>query len=189
MKNEIQRAHSVCNLIEETNGLKNQRFNRDKKIEFAYKYWLLNSEDITKLYDSLAEIYSAESAKLARTIGDFIDHQGITNIRRFDTKFFDQELKTIQNVTAKIRTNGNWLSLYNIEREFTKQAENQNPIRYSCLTQDGNIFRIDQDRASDILGILVDENIPTAKCIVTGSFREYANGNIDKYIKTLKKIK
>lgn len=189
MKNEIQRAHSVCNLIKETNGLKNQKFNKNKKIEFAYKYWLLNPEDITKLYDSLAEIYSTESSKLARTIGDFIDHQGITNIRRFDAKLFDQELKTIQNVTAKIRTNGNWLSLYDIEREFTKQAENQSPIRYSCLTQDGNLFRIDRDRASDILGILVDENIPTAKCIVTGSFREYANGNIDEYVKTLKKIK
>ena len=189
MKNEIQRAHSVCELIKETNGLKNQRFNRDKKIEFAYKYWNLSSEDITELYDHLAEIYSTESAKLARTIGAFIDNQGITNIRRFNVSFFDQKLETIQNTTAKIRANGNWLSLYDIEKEFTPQSKHQNPIRYSCLTQDGNIFRIDQDRASDILGILVDENIPTAKCIVTGSFREYANGNIDEYVKTLKKIK
>ena len=189
MKNEIQRAHTVCNLIEETNGLKNQRFNRDKKIEFAYKYWLLNPEDITELYDSLAKKYSTESAKLARTIGEFIDHQEITNIRRFSANFFDKKIETIQNVTSKIRTNGNWLSLYDIEREFTPQSTHQNPIRYSCLTQDENIFRIDRDRASDILEILIDENIPTAKCIVTGSFRDYANGNIDKYIKTLKKIK
>lgn len=189
MKNEIQRAHAVCNLIRETNGLKNQKFNKDRKIKFAYKYWLLNSEDITELYDSLAKNYSTEAAKFARTIGEFIDHQGITNIKRFGITFFDQDLKAIQNATAKIRTNGNWLSLYDIEREFTPQSTHQNPIRYSCLTKDGNIFRIDRDRAKDILGILVDEDIPTAKCIVTGSFKDYANGNIDEYIKTLKKIK
>ena len=189
MKTEIQRAQTVCELIKETNGLKSKKFNKDKKIEFAYKYWNLSFEDITELYDHLAEIYSTESAKLARTIGAFIDNQGITNIRRFNVSFFDQKLETIQNTTAKIRANGNWLSLYDIEREFAKQSTHQNPIRYSCLTQDGNIFRIDRDRANEILGILIDENIPTAKCIVTSSFPYYARNDMDTYIKSFQKRK
>lgn len=187
MENEIQRAHAVCNLIKETNGLINQKFNKDKKIKFAYKYWLLNPEDITELYDSLAKNYSKDSARLARIIGQFIDHQKITNIHRFSANFFDQDIEKIQNVTAKIRNNGNWLSLYDIEREFSSQTKSQNPVKYSYITQDGTIFKIDKDKTKDILGILIDENIPTAKCIVTGSFIDYANGNIDEYIKTLKK--
>lgn len=187
MKNEIQRAQTVCDLIKESKGLKGPKFNKERKLTFAYNYWLLNPEDITELYDELAKNYSVESARLARIIGEFIDYQKITNIRRFSSNFFDQDIETIQNVTTKIRTNGNWLSLYDIEREFVPQVQSQNPVRYSFLTQDGNIFRIDQDKAKDILGILIDENIPTAKCIVTGSFIDYANGNIDEYIKTLKK--
>lgn len=189
MKNEIERAHVVCALIQEEKGIKSKKFDKNKKIDFAYKYWTLNPEDITELYDSLAQNNTNEAAKLARIIGDFIDYQGITPLRRFGYSFFDQQLEDIQAATSKIRTNGNWLSQYDIEREFTKQAENQNPIRYSYLTKDGNILKIDKDKASEILGILIEENIPTAKCIVTGSFIPYANGNIDEYVKTLKKIK
>lgn len=189
MENEIQRAQAVCELIKETNGLRNQKFNKDKRIEFAYKYWHLNSEDITELYDNLAANYSEEAAKLAKMIGEFIDHQKVSTFRRFGVNFFDQKLNDIKTATAKIRNNGNWLSQYNLEREFTPQSAHHNPIRYSCLTQDGNIFRIDKDKANEILGILISENIPTAKCIVTGSFMPYANGNIDEYVKTLQKIK
>ena len=189
MKSEIQRAQSVCNLIKESNGLKGPKFNKERKLTFAYNYWLLNPEDITELYDELAKNHSVESAKLAKNIGEFIDYQKITNIRRFSSNFFDQDIETIQNVTTKIRANGNWLSLYDLEKEFNPKVQDQNPIRYSFLTQDGSIFRIDQNKAKDILGILIEAKIPTAKCIVTGSFIEYANGNIDEYVKKLEKLK
>lgn len=189
MKPEIQVAHNVCELIKETSYFKNRRFNQTQKIKFAYKYWLLNPEDITELYESLALNNSYKAEELARVIGDFMDQQGLTSLRRFNVHFFDQDIETIQNTTSKIRENGNWLSLYNVEKEFTPQGKLNNPIIYSYLTQNGSLFKIDQERANHILGILTEENIPTAKCIVTGSFKDYANGNIDKYIKTLKKIK
>ena len=189
MKSEIQRAQSVCNLIKESNGLKGPKFNKERKLTFAYNYWLLNPEDITELYDELAKKHSVESAKLAKNIGEFIDYQKITNIRRFSSNFFDQDIETIQNVTTKIRVNGNWLSLYDLEKEFNPKVQDQNPIRYSFLTQDGSIFRIDRDRANEILGILIDENIPTAKCIVTSSFPYYARNDMDTYIKSFQKRK
>lgn len=189
MEQEIINAQNVCHLIESTHGLRNQKFNKKEKIAFAYKYWKTNPEDITELYNQLAANYSEEASKLANTIGRFIDHQKITSITRFTPSFFDQKIEVIEKATEKIRTNGNWLSLYDTEREFSTQSQTQNPIRYSCITKDGNIFKLDKDKTNNILGILIDENIPTAKCIVTGSFIYYANDNMDEYINVLKKIK
>ena len=39
MKNEIERAHVVCALIQEEKGIKSKKFDKNKKIDFAYKYW------------------------------------------------------------------------------------------------------------------------------------------------------
>lgn len=189
MKNTIEKAQAVCDLIQSEQGTRYKKFNRKQKIDFAYKYWTSNSEDITELYGNLAEYNSPKTTELAKTIADFIDYQGITPIRRFGINFFNQKSEDIQAAIAKVKINGNWLSQYDLEREFTKQDKSQNPIRYSYLKKDGSILIIDKEKAHEILGILIDENIPTAKCIVTGSFMPYANGSIDEYVKTLQKIK
>ena len=188
-ENEIITAEQVCELIKQTKGINSKPFDKDKKINFAYHYWNINSEDITDLYNSLAHINTSQTADMAKTIGEFLDHLNITYIHKLGVNFFNKDIDYIKGVTEKIKNNGNWLSQYNVEREFTKQSQSQFPILYKYIKQDGSIFTIDKNAATNILAIFTSQNVPTAKCIITSSFPYYANDNIDSYIKTLKKLK
>ena len=180
-----QEIKDVCELIQNS-GTKILK--KDARINFAYKYWNITDKDLTELYEILIKSHFERKPKSITILGDFMDEQKITNYRTFGA---DMKYRTLENTlktTEKVKNNGNWLSLYDIEREFNPTSTHSNPILYSYLV-DGDKFTIDKDRANDILGILMENDVPTAKCIVTGSFREYANGNIDEYVKTLKKIK
>ena len=57
------------------------------------------------------------------------------------------------------------------------------------MLENDQILTIDRDKANKILGILMEANIPTAKCIVTASFPYYAHDNMDTYITSFQKIK
>lgn len=188
-KPEIITAKAVCELISKKNPVKHHKLTKDQRINFAYDYWTLSSEDITELYVNLAENYSKEAINLAKIIGEFIDTQKITSIKRFNNSFIDKDLKSIENAATAIRTNGNWLSKYDLEREFTKQSKSQHPVRYGYIKQDGSTLLIDKNRAQNILGILMEADIPTAKCIVTASFPYYAHDDMDTYIKSFQKRK
>ena len=163
------------------------RFRKNEKLSFAYSYWNLSNQDITDLYNFLAHNKSRENAKLASIIGTFVDDQYITEYRKFYKGLFEQDEQTISKVISNIKTNGNWLSLYNLEREFTPKSTHTSPITYSYILQGDEILTIDKNRANEILGILMDANIPTAKIIVTSSFPYYAKDDMNTYIKSLKK--
>lgn len=183
-KEKLTEIQNVCDLIQQTNKSK---FRKQDKINFAYQYWNISEEDITDLYTYLAKNSSEQNKKLARIIGDFIDAQSITYYRKFNNSFYGQNFNQILKATEKIKKNGNWLSLYNLEREFTPQSSHSSPIIYSYLTSNQNILTIDKEKANNILGILIENNIPTAKCIVTASFPYYAKDDMNTYIKSLKK--
>ena len=166
-----------------------RRFRKKEKLSFAYSYWNLSNQDITDLYIFLAHNKSRENAKLASIIGTFIDDQYITEYRKFYKGLFEQDEQTISKVISNIKTNGNWLSLYDTEREFTPKSTHTSPITYSYLIKNNNVLTIDKNRANKILGILMDANIPTAKCIVTASFPYYAHNDMDTYITSFQKTK
>lgn len=166
-----------------------RRFTKDEKINFAYTYWNLTDMDIVDLYDFLVQHKNYKNAKLANRIGTFIDDQNISQYRKFRSGIYEQNPKVISKIISNIKTNGNWLSLYNIEREFTPKSSHSFPITYSYLMPDNSVFAIDRKKADEIVGILTDTNIPTAKCIVTSSFPYYAHNDLDTYIKSFQKTK
>ena len=92
-------------------------------------------------------------------------------------------------LTAFNVDNENWLSLYDTEKEFTPRSTHSNPIRYSYLIGDNQKVNIDKETAHKILGILLENNVPTAKIIVTSSFPYYAKEDMDTYIKSFQKTK
>ena len=187
MEQDIQETiQSIIELIKKSNK---RKFRKDDKLNFAYAYWNLTDKDIVDLYNFLAQNKSKENAKLANTIGTFIDDQYITEYRKFYNGLYDQNEQTILKLTSGIKTNGNWLSLYDTEREFTPKSTHTSPVTYSYLIQDNNVLTIDKERANKILGILMDANIPTAKCIVTSSFPYYAHDDMDTYIESFQKRK
>ena len=181
---ELIEIENICDLIKQTPKYK---LRKNNKIDFAYQYWNTTDKDIIDLYNYLAKSKPENAAYLARTISDFVDNQGITQIRRFYSWFFNQKPDDIIKSTTPIKTNGNWLSLYNIEKEFSSKSTHSNPIIYSYLTDNNNVVTIDKDKANSILGILVENDIPTAKIIVTSSFPYYAKDDMNTYIKSLKK--
>lgn len=188
-ENKIARIEQVCDLINQTVIPRNKKLNRKQQITFAYKYWTENPEDLTELYDYLAQNYTIQNEKLAHTIGEFLNNQQITTIKKFSNAFYNSSLNTILKATALIRENGNWLSKYSIEREYDSTSKHRFPIIYSYQTKSGERLTIDKTAADNILGMLIDSNIPTAKCIVLSSFPYYANDNMDTYIKSFQKIK
>lgn len=181
---ELIDIKQVCKLIKtKAKG----KLRKKDKIAFAYQYWNITDQDIVDLYNYLAQNQPRNSVNFARTLGDFMDNQGITPYRKFYSSFFEENINTIMKATTPIKTNGNWLSLYNLEAEFNAKSTHSNPIIYSYLTPNDNIIKIDKGRAKQILGILMENNIPTAKCIVTGSFPYYVKDEMSSYIKRLKK--
>lgn len=187
--NKIVKIEKVCDLINKSVIPKHKKLNRVQQVNFAYKYWSQNSEDITELYDYLAKNYTIQNEKLAHIIGEFINNQQITTIRKFSNSFYNGKLENILNATAQIRENGNWLSKYDVEREFTPSTAYRFPTIYSYQTKTGETFTIDRNAASNILGMLIDSNVPTAKCIVLSSFPYYANDDMNTYIKSFPKRK
>ena len=185
-QNKLEEIKKICKLIENTN---NRKLKKPEQLQFAYQYWNLTEEDLTQIYDILAINYTVQNEKLASIIADFINTQRLSTIHRFSNKFYNGNLDYILKTTKQIRENGNWLSLYNLDDEFNKKSINNYPIRYSYLLKNGETFSIDKDKAQNILGILTENDIPTAKCIVTSSFPYYANDKIDKYIQKIKTIK
>ena len=181
---QLTDIQNVCDLITKASKYK---FRKKEKIDFANKYWQISEEEITDLYYYLAQNPSKKNKQLARIIGDFVDAQSITYYRTFNKAFYHQELNSILDLTKKIKENGNWLSLYNLEREFTPKSTHTSPITYSYILQGDEVLTIDKNRANEILGILMDANIPTAKIIVTSSFPYYAKDDMNTYIKSLKK--
>ena len=176
----------VIELIQKSNK---HKFRKNEKINFAYKYWNLTDKDMIDLYQYLAENKSKENEKLARTLGLFIDDQYITNYRKFYNGLYHESSSKIDQITSSIKTNGNWLSLYNEDVEFTPKSSHTSPIIYSYMLKNGQTLTIDKAKASKILGILTEANIPAAKCIVTASFPYFANDNMDTYIESFQKIK
>ena len=174
---------SVCELIKSA-GTK--RLKKEGRINFAYKYWNITDKDLTELYEILIKSHWERKPNSITIIGDFLDEQQITNYRTFGTDAKFRSLENTLKTTEKVRNNGNWLSLYNIEREFTPASTHSYPLLYSYLVN-GEKFTIDKHRANEVLGILMENDIPTAKCIVTGSFPYYTQDNIDTFIKKLKK--
>ncbi len=186
---QTNKIENVCNLIQTTCIPIHKKLNKQKQIEFAYKYWNEANEDITKLYEFLVLNKNNENEKLAADIGQFINMQFPTSIVKITTQMYSKNTDYILKTTKQIRESGNWLSLYNLENEFNKTSINSHPIRYSYLLKSGEIFSIDKTKAKDILGILTENNIPTAKCIVTSGFPYYAQDNMDTYIQKIKTIK
>lgn len=183
---KLTEIQNVCDLIEKTN---NHKLRKPDKINFAYNYWNISEEDIIDLYNYLAKHKSNQNKKTARLISDFIDNQNITQFRKFYSGFYDQSSDKILKATAKIKENGNWLSLYNLENEFTPKSTHNSPIIYSYITPNQNILTIDKEKANKILGILIENNIPTAKIIVTSSFPYFAKDDLDSYIESFQKRK
>ena len=187
MEQNIQEV--ISNVIKLINISTNRKFKKAEKLNFAYAYWNLSDIDIADLYNYLASNKSSKNAKLANKIGLFIDEQNISDYRKFYSGIYEQSPEMIFKITKKIKENGNWLSLYDIEREFTPKSTHSSPIIYSYLMPNNTKVTIDEKRASEIVGILTEAKIPTAKCIVTSSFPFYAHGNIDTYIKSFNKTK
>lgn len=183
--NELKAIKKVCDLIKKTSP---NKFHKQDKINFAYNYWNITDEDITDLYSYLAQNKSKENEKLARLIGDFVDSQKITHYRKFSHDFYNYDLQDILKAGINTKENGNWLSKYDLNREFTQRSTHSSPIIYSYLIQDNKIT-IDREKAGTILGILTENNIPTAKIIVTSSFPYYAHDDINTYIESFQKIK
>ena len=102
-ENEIITAEQVCELIKKTKGINSKPFDKDKKINFAYHYWNINSEDITDLYNSLAHINTSQTVDMAKTIGEFLDHQNITYIHKLGVNFFNKDIDYIKGVTEKLK--------------------------------------------------------------------------------------
>lgn len=175
----------VCELIDKSSK---RKFKKSQKIGFAYAYWNITNSDIIDLYNFLARNKNRKNAKYANTIGTFIDDQHISHYRQFGHGIYEQDPKVIADMINSIKENGNWLSQYDIEREFTPKSAYSSPIIYSYLVN-GNKFTIDKDRANTVLGMLTEANIPTAKCIVTGGFPYFAQDNMETYIKTFEKRK
>lgn len=184
-QNMQESIQDIIKLIKTSNK---RKFRKNDKLNFAYEYWNLTDQDLVDIYNYLARNKSNKNAKLASTIGSFIDDQGITNYRKFYVGLYNQDEQTVLKVTSGIKTNGNWLSLYDTETEFVPKSTHTSPITYSYLIGD-NVLTIDKERANQILGMLMDANIPTAKCIVTSSFPYYVHNDMDTYIKQLKKRK
>ena len=187
MKQDTQKSiQNVCDLIKNSNT---RKFKKDEKINFAYAYWNLTNMDIIDLYKFLVQNKSLKNAKLANRIGTFIDNQNISHYRKFSSEIYEQNPEIIFKAINNIKTNGNWLSLYDTKREFTPKSSHAFPITYSYLMPDNNIFTIDRKKANKIVEILTDANIPTAKCIVTASFPYYSHNDMDTYIKSFQKTK
>lgn len=180
---------TIQKVIELIQNSSKHKFRKNEKINFAYKYWNITDKDIIDLYQYLAENKSKENARLARTLSLFIDDQDITNYRKFYNGLYHEDIAKIKQITSNIKTNGNWLSLYNEEIEFTPKSSHTSPTIYSYMLENDQILTIDRDKANKILGILMEANIPTAKCIVTASFPYYAHDNMDTYITSFQKIK
>lgn len=185
-QNTQEMIQNVCQLIKASGS---RKFKKDDKLKFAYAYWHLSDTDIVDLYEFLAQHKSPKNARLANTIGLFIDDQNISSYRKFYSGIYDQSLGTISKVTQSIKNNGNWLSLYDTEREFTAETPHKSPVTYSYLIKDNHVLTIDRNRANKILGILMEADIPTAKCIVTASFPYYAHNDMDTYIESFQKTK
>lgn len=185
-QNTQEIIQNVCKLIK-TSGTR--KFKKAGKLKFAYAYWNLTDMDIVDLYNFLVQHKNSENAKLANTLGLFIDDQYISEYRKFYSGIYNQSPETICKVINSIKTNGNWLSLYDPEREFSPKSTLASPVIYSYLIKDNNVLTIDKERANKILGILTDANIPTAKCIVTASFPYYAHNDMDTYITSFQKTK
>ncbi len=183
--NELIEIQNIYNLIKQ----KKNKLKKQAQLDFAYDYWHMTDKDIIDLYTYLAKNKSKENKKIARALGDFIDDQNITHYRTFGTSFYEKDEEIIENVTKRIKTNGNWLSLYDTEKEFTPRSTHSNPIRYSYLIGDNQKVSIDKETAHKILGILLENNVPTAKIIVTSSFPYYAKEDMDTYIKSFQKTK
>lgn len=185
--NKIQRIEEVCDLINKSVIPKGKKLNKQQKIDFAYNYWTKNPEDLTELYDYLARNYTKQNEKLASVLGNFMNQQQITAVRRFSTSFYNGDLDRILNATAQIRENGNWLSLYDINREFDSTDKHKYPTIYSYLTNSGERFIIDKKAANNVLGMLMESNIPVAKCIVLAGFPYYAKDDMKTYVKSFQK--
>lgn len=188
-QNKLAIARKIQHLINEAEGPRQKKLSKNQKRQFAYSFWNISDEDITDLYNFLAEEQTPRARKIARRFELFMDNQSITKMRRFDSMFFEQDIDYIKQVTQKLKNNGNWLSLYNIDHEFSQDNPYAAPIIYSYLINDGETFTIDQNRADHILGMLTEANIPTAKCIVKDSFPYYARGEMDKYVKKITSTK
>ena len=180
-------ASNTLELIKYFQGDKNHKLNKQEKIAFAYRYWLLNPQDMTELYEDLAKEYSKQAANMAKKLGEFMYLKDITKFKVFTDSLYEKDLDHIMKITSRIANNGNWLSQYHLDDEFELKSNATSPIIFSYIKPDKTIYTIDKERAQDILGILKENEIPTAKCIVTGSFPYYAHDNIDTYIKKLKK--
>ena len=183
----LSTAAQTLELIKTFTGNTNRKLGKQGKINFAYHYWKLNPQEMTELYEDLAKIYSKQAAEMAKELGDFMYLQNITQYRIFTDSLYEKDLEYIMEKTKKIANNGNWLSQYHLDDEFELKSNATSPIIFSYIKPDKTIYTIDKERAQDILGILKENEIPTAKCIVTGSFPYYAQDNIDTYIKKLKK--
>ena len=177
-----QEIKDVCELIQKSGT---RKLKKDARIKFAYKYWNITDKDLTELYEILIKSHFERKPKSITILGEFMDDQRITNYRTFGADMRYRSLENVLKITEKIRNNGNWLSLYDTEREFNPTSTHSNPIIYSYLV-DGDKFTIDKDRANQVLGILMENDVPTAKCIVTGSFPYYAQNDMDAFIKKLK---
>ena len=175
----------VCKLIDKSSK---RKFSKSQKITFAYAYWNITNSDIIDLYNFLARNKNRQNAKYANTIGTFIDDQHISRYRQFGHGRYEQNPEVISTMINGIKENGNWLSLYDVEREFTSKSAYSSPIIYSYLVN-GDKFTIDKDKANTVLGMLTEANIPTAKCIVTGGFPYFAQDNMETYIQTFEKRK
>ncbi len=189
METILLTAENIRKLINQKSKPRKYKLKKDEKLDFAYKYWHLTDKELPDIYYELAKEYSEQTAKAAHEIGTFMDNQEITTIPIFQMDLFDRPLSFIEYSMKRVKNNGNWLSQYNLDREFEDQDEYNHPIIYRYLKEDKSIFTIDKKHASKVLGILIEEDVPTAKCIVTGAFPYYANDNMDEYIERFQKIK
>ena len=188
MKQDTQ-IKQICNLIQTSCIPMNKKLNRENQIKFAYTYWNSFDEDITSFYEYLAYNKNEENDELATIIADFVNTQYPTAIKKLSKIIYNGNPEYVAKVCDQIKHNGNWLSLYNLDNEFEQASAFIHPIRYSYLLKSGQTFEIDKDKAQNIIGILTEENIPTAKCIVTSSFPYYAQDKIETYIQKIKTLK
>lgn len=189
LENKMNEIEQVLTLISNARIYSQRVLSREEKVNFAYKYWNLTTDDITELYEFLAYLHKSIKSdrvdKDIKSLGYGINNLKLANLGYFTHDFCERNMDSITRVTTKIRDNGNWLSKFNLELEFSGK-DMIRPVIYSYQTPK-NLVTIDREKASEIVGMLTDKSIPLASCIVKSAYPHFAHDTMTEYIEQLHK--
>jgi hypothetical protein len=181
MNNTESDVKKFVNVILNNNGLRSH-YARNERIHFAYDYYstIGDIDTLTLLKESFAG--DKEDTK---TIMCFLTKQSISKKLCENSEYIipraNLSAKSFDGFANIDYETYNWLSKFDEKLSFEKRGVHLLPAIPKILKQDGQEIEIDRTTARNIAGIIIDNGIYPAKCIVEGAYKPYADGNLDDY--------